>query len=533
MRSSLTLLATLLVAGIAVGADRDPARRIQLMPDTIDTYSDSYDPTQSPVLRGPGTVVYENFPFAVGVPTDPNFATNLFRLGDNPNRVAETITMSCIGGNASPATPVVLSQIDLGTRTVIANPTGPISFDILVSFYDDYDLTSATAVFTNQIGSTVRFSVTNYNAIRHYASINLAGANIVLNDPVVGVEILYVNPGGNSTANFPAQCSLGTCATTPCKPAGDRGPTGLFFTVEPTVNEGDDRCWAELTCGFAAPCNVADNVWTNCDDFVFVDANNVAVPTHLAMRLWASTVPALPPAIPPAAVCLGSLIDDDAAPTPGPLVISNSLAAGQVRWYQFTLTENLDPSAAGGAGEYLDILTDGSNIPDADPPPTGAVPNDTYLALYDSTGVLVAENDDAPGQTTVTYFMSALSFGDDLIPRPIGTSGLLVIGDNGRLPKGHYYLAASGFPVNRLTCVWGYSSTSVDTGTLRLSLSANLVNPCPGDLDGNKVVNESDLGVLLSHWQADACGDLNRDGQTNEPDLGILLANWQVTCGPN
>ncbi len=54
--------------------------------------------------------------------------------------------------------------------------------------------------------------------------------------------------------------------------------------------------------------------------------------------------------------------------------------------------------------------------------------------------------------------------------------------------------------------------------------------PCPGDLTGDRVVNESDLGVLLQSWQSGPGGDLNGDGLTNESDLGLLLQNWTNVC---
>ncbi|MFO0839918.1 MAG: PQQ-dependent sugar dehydrogenase [Phycisphaerae bacterium] len=53
---------------------------------------------------------------------------------------------------------------------------------------------------------------------------------------------------------------------------------------------------------------------------------------------------------------------------------------------------------------------------------------------------------------------------------------------------------------------------------------------CPGDLTGDRTVNESDLGLLLSGWQLNGSGDLDGDNDTDESDLGILLANWQVSC---
>ncbi len=54
--------------------------------------------------------------------------------------------------------------------------------------------------------------------------------------------------------------------------------------------------------------------------------------------------------------------------------------------------------------------------------------------------------------------------------------------------------------------------------------------PCPGDLNGDRAVNESDLGLLLQAWQTSPGGDADGDGDTDESDLGILLQNWQQSC---
>jgi len=56
--------------------------------------------------------------------------------------------------------------------------------------------------------------------------------------------------------------------------------------------------------------------------------------------------------------------------------------------------------------------------------------------------------------------------------------------------------------------------------------------PCPGDIDGDGVTGQSDLGILLADWgcTGGGCvGDLDGDGTTGQPDLGILLADWG--CG--
>ncbi len=61
-------------------------------------------------------------------------------------------------------------------------------------------------------------------------------------------------------------------------------------------------------------------------------------------------------------------------------------------------------------------------------------------------------------------------------------------------------------------------------------LVPDCVAPCPGDLNGDRSVDESDLGALLAAWQAGSGGDLDADGDTDESDLGLLLANWLNVC---
>jgi hypothetical protein len=51
----------------------------------------------------------------------------------------------------------------------------------------------------------------------------------------------------------------------------------------------------------------------------------------------------------------------------------------------------------------------------------------------------------------------------------------------------------------------------------------------PGDLNGDNVVNQQDLGILLASYDVDDGGDINGDGLTNQQDLGILLANYERT----
>jgi hypothetical protein len=48
----------------------------------------------------------------------------------------------------------------------------------------------------------------------------------------------------------------------------------------------------------------------------------------------------------------------------------------------------------------------------------------------------------------------------------------------------------------------------------------------PADLNGDGVVNGSDLGRLLGGWGQPGVTDINGDGVTNGTDLGLMLGDW-------
>lgn len=54
---------------------------------------------------------------------------------------------------------------------------------------------------------------------------------------------------------------------------------------------------------------------------------------------------------------------------------------------------------------------------------------------------------------------------------------------------------------------------------------------CPGDLDGNGIVDGADLGVVLVRWGLSGQGDLNGDGVIDGADLGALLVAWGACPG--
>ncbi|MCH2162247.1 MAG: hypothetical protein MK085_10285, partial [Phycisphaerales bacterium] len=51
--------------------------------------------------------------------------------------------------------------------------------------------------------------------------------------------------------------------------------------------------------------------------------------------------------------------------------------------------------------------------------------------------------------------------------------------------------------------------------------------PCDADLNGDNVVDATDLGIFLAYWGPKPHGgDFNNDGVANAADLGIMLAAW-------
>ncbi|MBW7905573.1 MAG: S8 family serine peptidase [Phycisphaerae bacterium] len=58
-------------------------------------------------------------------------------------------------------------------------------------------------------------------------------------------------------------------------------------------------------------------------------------------------------------------------------------------------------------------------------------------------------------------------------------------------------------------------------------------NPCSGDLDGDKLVGQSDLGILLANFGCtggECTGDIDGDGDVDQSDLGILVSHYGSPC---
>ena len=61
--------------------------------------------------------------------------------------------------------------------------------------------------------------------------------------------------------------------------------------------------------------------------------------------------------------------------------------------------------------------------------------------------------------------------------------------------------------------------------------------PCPGDANGDLLVNFDDLNLILENWNmtvpTGTLGDVNDSGTVDFDDLNILLENWDTDCSLN
>lgn len=75
--------------------------------------------------------------------------------------------------------------------------------------------------------------------------------------------------------------------------------------------------------------------------------------------------------------------------------------------------------------------------------------------------------------------------------------------------------------------IWTITKESDGAGD-RVRLTVANIVPCPGDVDGDGLVDGVDLGILLGSWgRCTGCdADLNLDGAVNGIDLSILLGAW-------
>ena len=194
---------------------------------------------------------------------------------------------------------------------------------------------------------------------------------------------------------------------------------------------------------------------------------------------------------------------------PGFIQPANALNAGQVRWFAFTLADAVSVAST----RHLDIDLPGAVV--------GSTPaNDTEMALFDSQGYLIAEDDDSgPG------FSSQLSFGLGINP-PI-LDGEAFGGANGTLAPGLYYLAVGAYDLT-FGPFWQAATSSSVAGSFDLRFRLG-VPPCPADFNDDGGIDGADVQAFFAAWEiAGPAADVNQDGGIDGADVGAFFAVWEA-----
>jgi hypothetical protein len=169
------------------------------------------------------------------------------------------------------------------------------------------------------------------------------------------------------------------------------------------------------------------------------------------------------PTPPPGVIDLGALTTGTVGPR------SDAVSPGTTQWYTFTI-----PEVSVASRRYLDIDTNTGSLPsDFDPI------NDTEIALYAPTGVVVAEDDDG-GVNFASFLTFGLGSGANL--------GLPSDGADGPLSAGRYYLSVTGWNAEH-EAPFAVTTDNVFAGSTGIRLTL-------GELGGSGAPSATSLGTL-------------------------------------
>jgi|GEM_PF-2095952 len=257
----------------------------------------------------------------------------------------------------------------------------------------------------------------------------------------------------------------------------------------------------------------------------------------LSVRTGAAPVPA--PTLAGPAAALGVL--GAAGGAPGVRTATGAVTAtgaAGVAWFSFALGSAVSDAASA----WVDLDTLGSTLP---APPLGT-PNDTVLALYRSSGRLVAVNDE--GDALAALGVSALSFGDTTPARSSPGAGVAPgDGRDGTLVAGTYYAGVTGYPGVVGQGRFGMAAGGGASGTARLNarfggLSAGCgasdVAGAGQSIGADGEVTADDIIVFIGWFvTADARADVSRagqqagsDGEFTADDIIVFISRFIAGC---
>jgi hypothetical protein len=177
------------------------------------------------------------------------------------------------------------------------------------------------------------------------------------------------------------------------------------------------------------------------------------------------------------------------------------------------------PSSRGANGRFRVRISDGLSGDDAELPQSflfgNSAPPDVHVIAPNT-------NTTWPQGASVILHGSIWDIDDQSLP-----DGTLVW-----ISSRDGVLGTGRFLVRRNLSVGAHVITlrGTDTGglsserTINVTVTARTFNRA--DIDGDGVINASDLSLLLNGWGGTGMADLNLDGLIDAVDLGLLLAQW-------
>lgn len=200
---------------------------------------------------------------------------------------------------------------------------------------------------------------------------------------------------------------------------------------------------------------------------------------------------------------------------------------GGVRWAPVTVGAKggsivFDPSNLPGALPGMGLLrlrvSDGMNITDVDAPVDWLFSQDNPPDVH----IISPNADTYPQGASVVFHASGWDLEDEYLPdQAFHWSSSL----DGPVGIGRLFTSRNLSPGTHTITLTGYDSALNSTvKTIPVTITPRAL-PGP-DLNGDGIVNGSDLGTLLGNWGGFGLGDLDFNGIVDGGDLGILLGAW-------
>ncbi len=387
-----------------------------------------------------------------------------------------------------------------------------------------HDQSSANAV--DAAGNAVGTSYSSTNATVPIGLVRLTdGTQLVMGTladcfPYGGSGLSDVSPGGMIAGGTSSVCGGFERAIT-----GSVQNPGAYVTYAPLPGGGDCAAYSANE-----NCVVGwSNRTTGCNGFLCV------LTTGRAMK-WYAAGSAIELQNSSFVVTLANGVNESGVVVGRAYTASDSNAAVAVRWSSDDSLPVTLPAVNGTYGDAEKISTSGIVVGQSavgaerhatvwnatTPSDLGALPGHSFSIAYDisdSRGIVGYSklNADAPASTAVLWRDGQVI---DLNTRLTDPAGVVLTSANGI--NSHGWIAASGLYQGK---VRGF-----------------ILVPCPADLSGDDVVDDSDFSIFIVAYDTLDCADpampagcpadLNRDGVVDDSDFVIFVAAYNELLCP-